>query len=158
MNEILGDIELVTTLVLLSLSVLHITYFKKINSYGIANGVFLFVMLLSVFISDKLIHHLSGYGVGFTRLVWYFGYAAVDLLAVVAISKIHLKVGVEFDKVAVFSVRMLQALAILQIVRFLDRHTIDIFGDFYQIAIPSINGITAIVLFSATCLGLSRKD
>ncbi|WP_220769273.1 hypothetical protein [Shewanella sp. MBTL60-007] len=158
MDIFLSKLEIATMVVLLVFAVLNITQFSKPSSTGIAAWGVLFVLLISIFISDRLINELADYSVGFTRLVWYFGFAAVDLLAIMAIYKLHIKLSVEFDKVAVFCVRMLQLLAIIQVVRFFDRHVLDVLGSIYQVAIPSINAIMVIVVASATAVSLSKKN
>ncbi|PKM17441.1 MAG: hypothetical protein CVV11_19980 [Gammaproteobacteria bacterium HGW-Gammaproteobacteria-15] len=142
----------ITALVALCLSLLTI---NKLPSVFFAGCGFLLVQLTSyfmiVFVRDlgKFVPEHAD----LVRVVWYFGFAFFNLLYVVVIYRIHRAMQARFDFGARFICSSMFCLAIIQVLRFTDRHLeINVLGEFYKYSIPAINVACVTVLVGGLVL------
>lgn len=86
------------------------------------------------------------------RNIWYIGYALTNVLLVTAVVLISKKEGLKFDYASRLMATSFLTLAVIQVVRYIDRIVIetDLLGVAYSIAIPTINlGVTFTIIFAS---------
>lgn len=138
-------------------TVFNLVYFRRLNSVCVAAIGFVLVQALSVLITTPIRDVMSGVHPRAAIVLFYFTFAFIDLLAIVVIYRLHNALEIEFDSVANISVKALQALAALQVIRYLDRaFGINILKEVYTYAVPSLNVALLMVLIFGTVVAASE--
>lgn len=143
LDKVDESVTVVSFLVLLA----NLFLVRKLTSVTMATIAFLVVQACSLALADFLIFDVAAINKDVARVLFYFTFAFIDIAAVVLLYKLHVRLSIEFSHCAKFMIRMLQFLAILQVLRFLDRQWgPDVLGAIYTYGIPSINFALCLVL------------
>lgn len=147
--EFLDFLDLFVTIVAASVLTFNLVYFNKLSSIGITAVGFVLVQAISVLLTQPIRTGLYNLNPHMALLVFYFFFAFMNLLAIVTIYRLHKTLARAIEWPAELCVRCLQALALIQVGRCLDRMVFwDSFGVIYQYSIPSINlAITLTLVF-----------
>ncbi len=138
--ELLRYLQFAVEMCVLAVVVLHIKNWTGLSSAFISSIVFLVVQGISLISTPFIVEELSEIDKLLARYVFYFGFAFVNLIAVWGIFQIHLNSGNLFSKYSSAVVRLLQSLALIQVIRLVDRQIgLDCLGMAYQYIIPACN-------------------
>lgn len=150
-NELLDYIGVAVEITLVALLIVHVVWLRRFSSESIAVVVFLVVQSLGVILKYPIRSAVSSYDVDVGRLVFYMTFAFIDIIGVLMIYKLHSFLQLRFSVCSKYLAFSLQAFALLQIVRLLDRQIgFDLLGLVYKYSIPSINVSILIVMIFYT--------
>lgn len=133
---------------------------NRLPSVFFAGCGFLLVQLTSYFmiIFVRDIGKVTPEHTDIVRVVWYFGFAFFNLLYVVVIYRIHRAMQTNFDFGARFICYALFALAIIQVLRFIDRQSdLNWLMVFYKYSVPAINVACVTVLLGGLIVAMLQS-
>lgn len=158
-NFILDSLDLKITFAALILIVVNLILTKRINSVLITTLAFLLVQSISFAFIALVRDSQSDLSPFMTRVVWYFGFAFVDLLAVVLIYKLHSALKEIYSLSATTAVWVLLYLGALQVLSFVDRqYGYDLLAFLYKWSIPACNvAILMMLAVSTVMLGMQKR-
>ncbi|MBM7070907.1 hypothetical protein JQC92_02475 [Shewanella sp. 202IG2-18] len=138
--ELLKYVGLAVEISVVSLLLVHLVKWKGVSSEFLAVLCFLIVQSLNLAIRPFIIDVISPIDKDIGRLSYYMGFAFINLVAVFILTELHDLLGVIKGACSVFVTRALQAMALTQVIRLVDRQMgVDYLGDFYSYGIPSVN-------------------
>ncbi len=156
--EILRQIEFVVDMCVIAVVILHIKNWKGLTSALISSFVFFLVQSISLLSTPYIVDVIAKENKTFAIYLFYFGYAAVDLVAVWLIYKLHLIASKPISRYSNFVARLLQMLAVTQVIRIFDRQMgVDFLGGVYQHFIPACN-IAIVCILLLELLKTSRNQ
>lgn len=158
-NELLAFIDKLVAFLTLAIVLTNLLVLKNVTSVTLAATAFLVVQAISIVMTPFIVGDVSQMSKELARVLFYIPYAFVDLVAVLFISRVHSQFRLKIDGVTNFVVRCLQFMAVLQVVRYIDREFAwDLLGLFYRHAIPTANLAIAMVITYATIKLVIRSN
>ncbi len=147
--ELLKFIGFTVEILLFSIIVVHVLNWEGISSGFITCFVYFGVQGLGFIIRPIVIDYISPINIEVGRLFYYFGFAFIDLVAIVLITKIHKEFVIVFSFPTLSVLFILKALAVIQVIRLIDRQVgIDLLASIYSHSLPSLNmAVIAFLLF-----------
>lgn len=140
MNEALAHLDAAILIVTTVLSLLCLKTTKEISSVMILSFAFLFIQCLSVVVTRPIISVLTQVWPEGASMVFYFGFAFVDMAIIYVIAAVHEQLQVKPDRLTYFVVVIYCCFIAMQIARYFDRLAeLNFLSDFYQYAIPALN-------------------
>lgn len=157
--EFLDSLDLMITFSVLLLLFINLLLVKRFGSVVITVIAYLIVQALSFAFVELLRDGGEYLGAYFTRLIWYFGFAFVNLLAVVVIYRGHNALREPYSIASRSTSSILMFFALLQVASFFDRqYGTDALATFYMWAIPVGNvAIFTLLAVSSVLMLLQKK-
>lgn len=149
---ILDKFDLFICICALLTTIVNVAFFRNVTSTFIASFIFMMVQSCSVLLTEPLRDWISTMDINTARAMFYFGFAFIDILMVLLLYKIHIKAEIKTNFLSRFLCRCLQGMALLQVLRFIDRqYGGDWLGFVYMYTIPGANlaVASALVFFTA---------
>lgn len=142
------------------IAVVNFIYFRRLSSVAVGAVGFMLVQALSVLITVPIRDVLPQYYPDLARLVFYFSFAFIDLIAIVIIYRLHRQLSLSFSAAAKMIVGALQFLAAIQVLRYIDRAIeFDLLADIYQYSVPIVNiAIILTLCFSTVVMFVNQKS
>lgn len=149
--EFLDQLDLFITSVAAVVLTFNLIYFNRLSSIGITAIGFVLVQAISVLLTQPIRNGLYNLNPSMALLAFYFIFAFMNLLAIVVIYRLHKSLSRPIEWPAELCVRCLQALALIQVIRCVDRMMLwDSLGVVYQYSIPIFNLVIILTLIFYT--------
>lgn len=148
MNEALAHLDAGILIATTLLSVICIKALNKVSTAVILSFTFLFVQCLSVVVTRPLVSTLGEAWPGGATIVFYFGFAFIDILMIYVIAASHEHLRVRPNFLTHFAVVIYCSFSVIQVARYFDRLTeVNILEEFYKCAVPTLNLVMLFSLF-----------
>lgn len=158
-NTFLDSLDVLFTLSAVFLLCVNLLTVKKINSVFIATLAFIFVQGISFAFVELVRDSADKLSVISVRMIWYFGFAFANLVAVMVIYKLHRAVSEIYSIAANSTAAILMFFGILQVVSFFDRqYGYDFLATIYGWLIPIGNMAIVTLLAVSTVMLIMRKN
>lgn len=126
---------------------------KRLNSLVLVCAVVLGIQIVSTIVRPIIINYVSPLSIEVGRILYYFGFSFICLSGVYLLGQLHAAYAVPISFVSNFYARILQFVAVLQVVRYLDRVSgNEYFQAIYSHSIPALVVATMILLTHTTIL------
>lgn len=124
---------------------------KRVNSVFLVCIVLVAYQSLSTIIRPLIINGVSLHDVENGRILYYFGFSFISIAAVVLLGRLHIMYALPVSFVSNFYARALQAIALIQVLRYIDRRSgADLLVYVYSHGIPALNLAAVIIVTHAT--------
>ena len=136
---------------------------KKSTNVNSSTISFITWLLASVFVAgaEPVLFMLTG-DISLDRYVWYCSFAAINLLSVFIITKLHRIEGIKLNRDSAVICLALIVLAAIQVARLVDKEIIETFlmNEFYKTSISTLNILTwsYIVVMTYTRKSIERNN
>lgn len=153
----LARLDEAKTLLVALIAVFHLLYFKKASSVAVVAYVFLVLQALSITITPIITGWISPVSVEAGRLVFYFTFAFMYLVGLVAIAKAHRQYSLQVGACAKFTSYAMAVLAVFFVVRHFDRSIgFDVLLSVHRYLVPVVD-ISIIILMTVETVQLVRR-
>lgn len=124
---------------------------NRLNSLVLVCAVVLCVQIISTIVRPLIINYVSPVSIEIGRILYYFGFSFICLFGVYLLGRLHAAYAVPVSFVSTFYARVLQFVAVLQLLRYVDRASENEYlKGFYSHAIPALVIATMILLTHTT--------
>lgn len=144
--EMLDFIGLFVQCSLVGLLLANLLVVRRMNSLLLAILSFLILQSVGITIKMPLRTWISDFNVHLARFLFYFVLGFVGILMVLFLSRMHRAAQLSVGTAARITAIWLVVYSAIQVIRFLDRYTIDLLAGFYVHYVPIANVTLVLVL------------
>lgn len=131
---------------------------KRLNSLVLVCAVVLGIQIVSTIVRPIIINYASPYSLELGRILYYFGFSFICLSGVYLLGQLHASYAVQVTFISTFYARVLQFVAVLQIIRYIDRVSgNEYLHNIYTHMIPALVVSTMVLLTHATIIVFLKR-
>lgn len=148
MNEALAHLDAGILIATTLLSVVSLKALNKVSTAVILSFTFLFVQCLSVVVTRPLITILGQAWPDGTTIVFYFGFAFIDIAMIYVIAASHEYLRVKPSLLTHIAVGIYCLFVVVQVSRYFDRFAgANVLVEVYKFGVPILNLVMLLSLF-----------